>query len=111
MKYDCGKPRFDLLIPEFTEQMAKVMELGTRKYAENSWQSVPNGRSRYTAALHRHLNAWQQGERLDSESGCSHMAHVAINAMFLSYFENNNGPCTMAEGNMVTGDLFGGSYE
>jgi hypothetical protein len=91
MKHDHGKARFDLLIPEFTEQMAQVMELGTRKYAENSWQHVPNGIHRYTAALHRHLNAWQQGEAIDKESGLSHMAHVAINAMFLYKLHDGQG--------------------
>lgn len=105
LKYDEGKLRFDLLLPEFTEQMARVMTLGAKKYAENSWQNVTNGNKRYLAALHRHLNAWQQGERLDIESGCSHMAHIAINAMFLAWLESNNAPCAMSD------DLFGGNYE
>lgn len=103
MKHDSGKARFDLLVPGFTEQMAKIMEFGARKYAPNSWQGVANGTDRYTAALHRHMNAWQQGEDIDKESGCSHLAHVAINAMFLFHLNRQN--------KSYDDDLFGGNYE
>lgn len=101
-KRDANKARFDLLVPEFLEDMAYVMTLGASKYSENTWQSIPGGKQRYTAALYRHMNAWQQRpEEVDEESGLSHLVHVAVNAMFLHWLQRRG------EAN----DLFGGNYE
>lgn len=88
-KFDQGKPRFDLLDPYFEEELAQVLEYGTRKYDENSWQDVPNALARYIAAMKRHLNAIQKGELIDGGpkgSGLPHHAHAAANMMFISYF-------------------------
>jgi len=83
---DKEKVRFDLLEPYAIEQLAKVFTLGARKYSENNWLEKPMAWSRIIASLHRHLNAFQQGEDLDKETGLSHVAHVAWNAMaLLSY--------------------------
>jgi len=87
MKFDSEKPMFDLLVPEFIEGVAKVMTLGAQKYAPNNWKYVENAESRYLAALYRHLNAYHKGEKIDSESGLSHLAHIACNAMFLFWFD------------------------
>ncbi len=89
-KFDAGKTRFDLLEPRFIEAMAKVMTMGAAKYAPNNWQKVDDFYARYTSALHRHLNAWQQGETFDKESKLHHLAHVAVNAMFLARFHNED---------------------
>lgn len=85
-KDDAGKPRADLLVPEFLEEMAAVLTMGAEKYSENSWKYVENAVPRYTAALYRHLWAAQKNELIDSESNLSHYAHIAVNAMFLYYF-------------------------
>ena len=82
-KFDEGKVRFDLLLPEWELAVAKVMTHGAGVHGDNSWQTVPNGENRYYAALRRHLNAFRSGEELDKESGLPHLAHVAVNAMFL----------------------------
>ena len=82
-KHDAGKVRFDLLDPSFEFALAKVMLFGLRDHKENSWQTVPNSINRYYAALRRHANAVRKGEIFDPDSGLQHMAHVAINAMFL----------------------------
>ncbi len=89
-KFDQDKTRFDLLVPEFEEAMAQVMTKGAAKYKPNNWQGVPDFRTRYIAALRRHINAYQQGESIDPESGISHMAHIACNAMFLYWKEEVN---------------------
>lgn len=86
-KDDGEKLRFDLIEPEFEEDLAKVLTLGAEKYAANSWQNLPDAEDRYYAALRRHLNAYRQGEKVDEESGLSHLAHVACNVMFLAHFE------------------------
>ncbi len=86
-KYDQGKPRFDLIVPEFTYTLASIMAMGAEKYDANNWQQVDDFEARYTAALHRHVNAWQQGEQNDEESGRHHLAHAACNLMFLFWNE------------------------
>jgi hypothetical protein len=90
-KDDIGKLRFDLILPEFLEELAKVLTEGAEKYEVESWKKVPGARARYIAAMHRHLNAFQKGWSTDSETKqfTHHMAHVAANAMFLMWFDNN----------------------
>ena len=90
MKYDSGKPRMDLLLagcPQALEQVSSILTFGAEKYAEHSWQTVPNGDSRYLAALLRHLTAHAKGEKNDPESGMSHLAHTACNALFILELE------------------------
>lgn len=86
-KHDTGKARFDLMLPEFELEMAKVLTYGAETYGENSWQTVPNAVRRYTAALKRHTNSMNRGEVYDRVTGLTHASHIAINAMFLQYFQ------------------------
>lgn len=86
MKYDGGKPRMDLLLsgcPNALEQVSQILTFGAQKYAAHSWQTVPQGEDRYLAALLRHLTAHGKGEVNDPESGMSHLAHAACNALFI----------------------------
>lgn len=85
MKYDGGKLRYDLLPPEPIADIVRVLTYGAQKYDDNSWQTVPNGVARYTAALMRHFEAWRAGESVDRESQLHHLAHAACNAVFLLY--------------------------
>ncbi|MGD2065876.1 MAG: DUF5664 domain-containing protein [Candidatus Bathyarchaeota archaeon] len=82
LKHDHGKPRYSLVPPLALEGVAKVLTFGAEKYEANSWQMVED-HSRYMDALIRHLEAVRKGETHDAESGMHHMAHVAVNAMFL----------------------------
>lgn len=68
--------------------LVKVLTFGATKYAPNGWQTVPNAKERYTAALLRHLHALSVGERLDPESGLRHIDHLLCNAAFLSELED-----------------------
>jgi hypothetical protein len=86
-KQDNGKPRFSLLRIDFIEKMMDVMEFGAKKYAKNSWQIVPDGKERYQDAAARHLFAHLKGEQKAEDSGISHLAHAAVNLMFVDYFE------------------------
>lgn len=94
MKYDAGKPRMELLVqgcPNALEQVGTVLTFGAKKYAAHSWQTVPGGDDRYLAALLRHLTAIGKGEQTDPESGLSHLAHVACNALFILELECRKG--------------------
>lgn len=86
-KYDQGKLRFELIPPVAIEEIAKVQTFGANKYGANSWQNLENAEERYLGALYRHLNAHQQGETFDLESGLSHLSHALTNLVFLVYFE------------------------
>ncbi|QHJ80485.1 MAG: hypothetical protein [Bacteriophage sp.] len=90
MKYDGDKPRMDLLLsgcPNALEQVSQILTFGAQKYAAHSWQTVPQGEDRYLAALLRHLTAHGKGEVNDPESGMSHLAHAACNALFILELE------------------------
>lgn len=89
LKYDEGKARFDLIEPEFEEDIALVLTMGAAKYSPNSWQHVEDAVNRYYAALRRHINAWRKGEKIDPESGLPHLAQAACNIMFLMHFERD----------------------
>ncbi len=97
IKHNGDKIRMDLLPFEALEAVAEVLTFGARKYAENGWQQIDHAENRYTAALLRHLVAIQRGEKYDAESGLSHAAHMATNALFILWFEiqkekeNDNG--------------------
>lgn len=86
-KDDNGKLRFDLIPPEALAQVAAVLTHGAKKYGANNWRRVKSKRSRYTAALMRHLEAWRSGEIQDPESGLHHLAHVLTNGFFLLTME------------------------
>ena len=86
-KDDKGKTRFDLVDTEFEEAVAEVLTYGANKYAPDSWRHIEDAVNRYYASLRRHINAYRKGEKIDPESGLSHLAHAACNIMFLMYFD------------------------
>lgn len=82
VKHDGDKPLADLLPPVALLSVAKVLTFGAKKYKAHGWRTVDK-RSRYAAAIQRHLLAWQSGETTDPESGLPHLAHLACSALFL----------------------------
>jgi hypothetical protein len=94
LKYDTGKLRWDLLPIECIEDIVKILTFGADKYGPNNWQDVTPFEERYYAALMRHIVAWRKGEKIDPESGMSHLAHALCNVVFLDWndkkIENGN---------------------
>ena len=84
-KYDSGKPRMDLLVPEADEATAKVFTFGAGKYSDYNWQKGINY-GKLHAALRRHVSAWARGVDLDEESGLPHLAHARCCLDMLLYF-------------------------
>jgi len=85
--YDSGAARstmdvrWDLLCEDFIRDMAVVMKEGADKYGDDNWkQGVPEGVT--INHLIEHLYKWQEGDRSEL-----HLAKVAINAMFLDWYE------------------------
>ena len=86
-KSDEGKPRFDLIPPEFLWGMAEVLQFGAKKYDANNWANGADW-GRYYGALQRHLNMWWAGEDYDAETNVSHLSHAACCLAFLVAYQN-----------------------
>ena len=83
VKYDTDKPMMDLIPPIMEMEVAHVLTFGAAKYGPDNWRKVPDLRRRYIAAAKRHINALQQGEERDPESGLHHAAHAVCCLMFI----------------------------
>lgn len=84
VKLDEGKPRLDLVLGDFADALWSVGMVGTygaNKYTDKGWQEVLNGVERYGNAMLRHYLNYRKGIELDAESGLSHLAHMAWNAL------------------------------
>lgn len=84
MKYDGGKLLANILFEDFGNALTGVMEIstfGAKKYARNSWKTVPDALQRYKDAMVRHQLAMGRGEVYDDESHMLHAAHFAWNAL------------------------------
>jgi hypothetical protein len=81
------KMRMELLPFESLEAVAKVLTFGAVKYSDYGWKDQENAECENIGALLRHLSAHLKGERIDAESGLSHLSHAAARALFLVYFE------------------------
>jgi hypothetical protein len=82
-KDDAQKPMWNLLPFKALAQVVGVLTYGARKYAPENWRKVANPRERYFAAALRHLVAWKGGEKIDPESGLSHLGHALCCLLFL----------------------------
>lgn len=87
IKHDNGKPMISLIDPKFIEGLASVMTQGANKYGRDNWQECKEPH-RYLDALLRHILKYWDGEKIDTESGKSHLYHIAFNAMALDYLDN-----------------------
>jgi hypothetical protein len=91
-KDDADKNRIDLLPFDALEEVAEIMTLGARKYADRNWESGINYNRLFRAAL-GHLWAWWmrrddgKGPGNDKETGRTHLAHAACCVLFLLTFE------------------------
>ena len=87
VKFDEEKTKLHLVRPEFIMELGGVLTYGANKYGDYNWMEGLDY-SRSIAAYKRHLNAFEQKEDFDDETGLSHLAHAAANLMFLFHFRN-----------------------
>ena len=80
LRYDAGKPRYELLPGDALEELVKVYTRGAAKYADRNWEKGMSW-SRCFGSLMRHSWAFWRGEDIDQETGCHHMAMAAWNCM------------------------------
>lgn len=91
-KSDKGKTKYQFLMRDLAVQvegMCKILTRGEERYSARSWMESTKPLA-YLDACYRHIAAWNKGERLDSDSGQSHLLHAAINLMFLDWFDKRN---------------------
>lgn len=82
MRFNAGKPPVSLIAPRALLEIARVYELGVRKYARDDWRKGMSWNSVLDSLL-RHVLYFEQGQDFDEESGLPHMAHAAWNAITL----------------------------
>lgn len=90
-KYDNGKPRFSLIPVGTLAKVIQVLEFGAQKYAADNWKKVPDARTRYFDAAYRHIvdKWWNEGEKIDPETGLPHLAHGVCCLLFLMWIDDN----------------------
>lgn len=89
-KYDEGKPNWSLLPLVVVKDIVSVLTVGKEKYSKDNWKEVSNPEERYFSAAMRHLEQYQSGDEVDSESGITHLAHACCCLIFLMWFDKQD---------------------
>jgi hypothetical protein len=91
-KDDSAKNRLELVDYKFVEGIGEILTFGAEKYAAWNWQkaSSDEDRERLKGAMMRHAMAYMNGEKVDPESGKSHLYHMGCCQMFLDYFDRKD---------------------
>lgn len=87
IKADKGKYRPTLVPTGIIKAIARVREHGHQKYGDGADKWAEIDKSRYKDALYRHWLAYLDGEEVDTESGLSHLWHMATNLAFIIEME------------------------
>lgn len=82
VKFDAGKPRWELLPFDAIDDVADVLRFGAGKYGAHNW-SKGMAWGRLLGAALRHLGAWARGKNIDNESQLPHLAHAACCVLML----------------------------
>jgi len=85
LRFNEGKPRYDL-VPQFAQlQYVKVLTAGAKKYSDDNWKKGMKW-SKVLASMKRHIAAYERGEDYDQETGILHAGHIMCNAAFLAEY-------------------------
>lgn len=77
VKNDDKKPKMYLLPPKALDGIAQIMTYGVTKYNAFNYKNEKGlDWDRPFSACLRHLNAWNDGEDMDKESGKPHLWHA-----------------------------------
>ncbi len=83
LKFDSGKPRYDLVPFSAMDEVARVLTVGAEKYGDDNWREVDEAHRRYFAAAMRHMSEYQQGRVMDAETNLHALAHAACSLLFI----------------------------
>ena len=87
MKLNYKKPDLSLVDISLVESASRGLMFGCIKYGRDDYKRGLDMDSNM-ASLLRHLYALKSGEHFDTESGLSHIDHIAARVQFLAYFNN-----------------------
>ena len=87
-RYNNGKPKWSLVPQSSLLPMVRVLEFGATKYEPFNWTKGLSI-TEICESLKRHLDAFMEGEDIDSDSRLSHIGHIQCNALFLSWMMEN----------------------
>lgn len=89
LKHDADKPSLELIDRTALVELAKVLDFGAKKYSAHNWRKGIQW-SRVIGAALRHIEAFNDGENFDQETGLCHLAHAMCCCMFaLNYFHTH----------------------
>ena len=86
-KFDLDKADWTLMPWKELQEVLEILEFGAKKYSRDNWKHVEP--ARYEKAAMRHLISYVTGEKMDSETNKSHLAHLICNALFLMWNDND----------------------
>ena len=86
LRYDAGKPAYELIPAEFMEALARHYQVGANKYAPRNWEKGMSW-SRCFGALMRHAWKFWRGEQYDPETGSHHMISAVWNCVTLFSYD------------------------
>lgn len=100
IKFDGDKPKWSLVPWKQFLEVVKVLGYGEKKYTQtlpdgtvisgaDNWKIVKGRRRRYFDAALRHIIAWKEGERFDSDTKLPHLAHAICCLLFLLWVDDN----------------------
>jgi hypothetical protein len=98
LRYNNGKRRWSLVHYKSLEPMIEVLEYGAKKYTvgdvpgDHNWKKGLK-KEEILESLQRHLAELMDGDTHDSESKIHHIGHIMCNAMFYSYFMQEENKC------------------
>jgi hypothetical protein len=82
LRYNTGKPKLSMIPFRPLKELAKVYEMGVKKYGRDNWRKGLPWTGMADSCL-RHLGSWLEGENDDAESGLNHLLHAAWNLITL----------------------------
>ncbi len=89
LRYNEGKPKWSLVHFKSLEPLVRVLMYGADKYAPDNWKKGLD-KKEILDSMQRHLCELIDGNKLDEESKMEHIGHIMANAMFYSYFDNED---------------------
>lgn len=92
MRFNTGKPKMSFLLdfPNAMKSFVRVLEFGAKKYARNNWKKGRDLSDTRDSQL-RHAFAFHNGQDIDDESECEHLAHEMVNIAFMIEFKKTYG--------------------
>lgn len=88
IKFDKDKAPMSLLPSDALEEIARVLDVGAKKYGKGNWAKGLKIQRLLDAAM-RHISSFNKGIDVDDETQTLHVANAACNLMFVIWMMKN----------------------